>query len=38
MLHGQRVGPGPDLVGHLLVVDLLAQRDDLLDLLAGDER
>ena len=38
VLLGQRVGARPDLVGHLLVVDLLAEGDDLVDLLAGDER
>ena len=34
---GQGVRARPDLARHLLVVDLLAQRDELLDLLAGDE-
>ena len=35
---GQGARAGPDLRGHRLVVDLLAERHDLVDLLAGDER
>jgi hypothetical protein len=34
----ERAGAGPDAVGHELVVDVLAERDDLLDVAAGDER
>ena len=35
---GQRPGAGPDPVGHQLVVDLLAELDDVGDRAAGDER
>ena len=35
---GQRPGARPDPVGHQLVVDLLAERGDLRDRTAGDER
>jgi hypothetical protein len=35
---GQRLGAGPDPLGHQLVVDLLAQPDDLVHVLAGHER
>ena len=38
VLLGQGERARPDPVGHLLVVDLLAERDDLGDVLAGDER